>query len=102
MSNISWIISGHNKNLLSSTVTQYGCNCLIREDAWNCRIGGSTLQNQCLAPNIVYRADVHCKANKDYKFYFGIVELLLKKDSDDNTMISNTLEAQSYPIISGC
>ena len=27
MSNISSIISGHNKNLLNTTVTQYGCNC---------------------------------------------------------------------------
>ena len=32
MNNISSIISGHNKNLLNPNVTQYGCNCRIRED----------------------------------------------------------------------
>ena len=32
MSNILSIISGHNKNLLNRTVTQYGYNCRIRED----------------------------------------------------------------------
>ena len=44
MNNISSIISGHNKNLLNPNVTQYGCNCRIREDC--------PLQNQCLTPNI--------------------------------------------------
>ena len=41
---ISSIISGHHKNLLNPNVTQYGCNCRIREDC--------PLQNQCLTPNI--------------------------------------------------
>ena len=62
MNNISSIILGHNKNLLNPNVTQYGCNCRIGEDC--------PLQNQCLTPNIIYRADVHCEANKDHKFYF--------------------------------
>ena len=65
------IISGHNKNLLNSNVTQYGCNCRIGEDC--------PLQNQCLTPNIIYRADVHCKANKDHKFYFGVAQTPFKE-----------------------
>ena len=71
MSNISSIISGHNKNLLNPNVTQYGCNCRIREDC--------PLQNQCLTPNIIYRADVHCEANKDHKFYFGVAQTPFKE-----------------------
>ena len=71
MSNISSIISGHNKNLLNPAVTQYGCNCRIREDC--------PLQNQCLTPNIIYRADVYCEANKDYKFYFGVAQTPFKE-----------------------
>ena len=71
MSNISSIISGHNKNLLNPTVTQYGCNCRMREDC--------PLQNQCLKPNIIYRADVHCEATKDHNFYFGVAQTPFKE-----------------------
>ena len=71
MSNISSIISGHNKNLLNPTFTQYDCNCQIREDC--------PLQNQCFTPNIIYRADVHCEVNKDYKFYFGVAQTPFKE-----------------------
>ena len=71
MSKISSIISGHNKNLLNPTVTQYGCNCRIREDC--------PFQNQCLTPNIIYRAHVYCEAKKDYKFYFGVAQTPFKE-----------------------
>ena len=71
MSIISPIISGHNKNLLNPTVTQYGCNCRIREDC--------PLQSQCLTPSIICRADVYCEANKDHKFYFGVAQTLFKE-----------------------
>ena len=71
MSNISSIISGHNKNLLNPFVTQYGCNCHIREDC--------PLQNQCLTPNIIYRVHVHCKANNDYKFNVGVAQIPFKE-----------------------
>ena len=71
MSNISSIISGHNKNLLNPNVTHYGCNCRIREDFH--------LQNQSLTPNIIYIADVHCQANKDNKFYFGVAQTPFKE-----------------------
>ena len=71
MNNISSIIPGHNKNLLNPNVTQYGCNCRIGEDC--------PLQNKCLTPNIIYRADMHCEANKDHKFYFGVAQTPFKK-----------------------
>ena len=71
MNSISSIILGHNKNLLNTNVTQYGCNCWIRKDC--------PLQNQCLTPNIIYRTDVHCEANKDHKFYFGLAQTPFKE-----------------------
>ena len=71
MNNKSPIIPGRNKNLLNPNGTQYGWNCRIREDF--------PLQNQCLTPNIIYRANVHCKASKDHKFYFGVAQTLFKE-----------------------
>ena len=71
MNNISSIILGHNKNWLNLNVTQYDCNCRTREDC--------PLQNQCLTPSIIYRADVHCEANKDHKFYFGVAQTPFKE-----------------------
>ena len=69
MSNISSVILGHNKNLLNLNITQYCCNCRIREDC--------PLQIQCLTANIIY--DVHCEANKDHKFYFGVAQTPFKE-----------------------
>ena len=66
MSNISSIISGHNKHLLNLTVTEYAWNCQTRKDC--------PIKNQCLTSNIIYRADVHCEANKGYKFYFWVAQ----------------------------
>ena len=71
MSNISSIISGHNKNLLNPTVSQYGCNCRIKEDC--------PLQNQFLTPNIIYGVDVKCKANNNYNFYLGVAQTIFKE-----------------------
>ena len=72
MSNISSIISGYNKNLLNPSVTQNGCNCRIRED--------------CPPPKSVpvdkyYLQSwyVHCEANKDYTFYFGVAKTPFKE-----------------------
>ena len=91
MNNISSIISGHNKNLLNPNVTQYGCNCRIKED--------SPLQNQCLTPNIIYRADVHCEVNKYHKFYFGVAQTPSKERlrNHNRDFTNNILKAQSYP-----
>ena len=89
MNNISSIISGHNKNLLNPNVTQYGCNCRITEDC--------SLHNQSLIPNIIYRADVHCEANKDNKFYSGVAQTPFKerfrnlnRDSNHEQYIKST------------
>ena len=60
MSNLSSIILSHNKRLLRPRITEYSCNCRTRE---NC-----PLQNQCLTPNLIYRADVENNPNKGTKW----------------------------------
>ena len=47
MSNLSSIISSHNKRPLRPRISEYGCNCRTREN--------SSLQNQCLTPNLIYQ-----------------------------------------------
>ena len=46
--------------------SEFGCNCRTRE---NC-----LLQNQCLASNLTYQAQVENNANKGTKIYFGLAE----------------------------
>ena len=64
MSNMSSIISSHNKRLLRPRTTEYGCNYQTRE---NC-----PLRNRCFAPNLIYQADVENNANKGTRIYFGL------------------------------
>ena len=45
--NMGSIISLHNKHILNTSSKEYGCNC-----------NKCPLENKCLAPRIVYRADV--------------------------------------------
>ena len=70
MSNMSSIFSSHSKWLLRPRNTEYGCICRTRE---NC-----PLQNQCLTPSLIYRADVRNNANKGTKTYFGLAETFFK------------------------
>ena len=70
MSNISSIIKLHNKGLLKRRTSENVCNCRTRE---NC-----PLQNQCLTPNVRYRADVENNTNKGTKISFGLAETSFK------------------------
>ena len=70
MSNMSSIISSHNKRLLRPRNTENGSNCRTRE---NC-----PLQNQCLKPNLIYPADVENNVNEGTKIYFGLAETSFK------------------------
>ena len=94
MSNISSIMSGHNKNLLNPTAIQYGCNYRIREDC--------PFQNQCLTPNVIYRADVHCKANKDHKFYFRVAKTPFKERFQNHNRDFNHKQYIKSTNTSGC
>ena len=48
--NMGSIISSHNKHTLNSVSPEYKCNCNSRDEC--------PLENKCLTPRIVYRADV--------------------------------------------
>ena len=37
-----------------------------------------TLQIQCLTPNVIYKADIHCDTNSYYKFYFRVAQIPFK------------------------
>ena len=56
-------ISLHNKHILNSNNTEYGCNCNNRDEY--------PLENECLTPRIVYRADVTNNKTDEHKYYYG-------------------------------
>ena len=67
---ISSILSSHNVNVINPYKTQtYGCNCKSKESF--------PLQNQCLTPKIIYRADV--ENDSEIKFHFGLTETPFKE-----------------------
>ena len=70
MTDMSSIISSHNKRLLRPRTTEYGSNCRTRENR--------QLQNQWLAPNIIWRADVENNRNKFTTIYFDLVATSFK------------------------
>ena len=69
--NIGCIISSHNKHILNSNCTEYGCNCGNR--------GECSLENKCLTPRIVYRADVTNNKTDEHKYYYGISDTPFKE-----------------------
>ena len=61
----------YNLNVINPNKTQtYGCNCRTKESC--------ALLNQCLTPNIIYRADVENGTNSETRFYFGLTEIPFK------------------------
>ena len=62
--NIRSIISSHNKHILNSNSTKYGCNCNNRDEC--------PLENKCLTARIVCRADFTNKKTDEHKYYYGI------------------------------
>ena len=55
----------------------YGGNCKIKESC--------PLQNQCLTPKIIYRADVENEINSETKFNFGLTEKPFKEQFGNHT-----------------
>ena len=73
---IGLIISSHNKKILYSDNTKYGCNC---NDKNKC-----PLDNKCLTPRIVYRADVPNDQTQEQKFYYGISDTPFKEQYENH------------------
>ena len=82
MDNISSIIQSHNKNILSPVSnTKYGSNCRSKESC--------PLQNKCLTPKIVYRADVKNVTNDKKRFTLELQKHPLKNVSVTTRGTSN-------------
>ena len=66
--NIKSVISGHNKQVLQPKLKIEGCNC---RDKNTC-----PLDNKCLTPKVIYRADVTNDTDDTYKYYYylGLAE----------------------------
>ena len=71
MSNISSTIAGHNKSLLQPKITEYVCNCRVKNTC--------AFQNQCQTPNLIYRADVENEVSDEKKIYFGLPATTFKE-----------------------
>ena len=67
---IGSILSSHNKRMLNSNSTECRCNCNNRDEC--------PLENKCLNPRVVYRADVTNKKNDEHKYYYGISDTPFK------------------------
>ena len=65
------IICSHNKHILNSNNTEYGCTCNNRNEC--------PLENKCLTPRIVYRADVTNNKTYEHKYYYGISDTQFKE-----------------------
>ena len=76
--NMGSIISSHNKHILNSNNTEYGCNCNNRDEC--------PLENECLTPRIVYRADVTNNKTDEHKYYYGISDTPFKERYENHKM----------------
>ena len=68
--NMGSIISSPNKHILNSNSTEYGRNCNTGDEC--------LLENKCLIPRIVYRADVTNNKTDEHKYYYGISDAPFK------------------------
>ena len=83
MGNISSIILSHNKNLLNPcSKTEYRCNCRSKECC--------SLQNKCLTPKILYRADVKDLRNDEKSFTLELEKHHLSNVLVTTSQTSNT------------
>ena len=65
------ILSSHNKHILNSNSTEYGCNCSNKNEC--------PLENKCLTLRIVHRADVTNNKTVEHKYYYGISDTPFKE-----------------------
>ena len=64
-------ILSHNRNILYSNKSKFGCNCRSKTDC--------PLENKRLTPKIVYQAHVQNDANDEKKFYLEVSETSFKE-----------------------
>ena len=69
--NISSVISSHNKFLLNKNTDTFGCNCRQKTSY--------PLDNKCLTPKVVYKAEITNEVNQEKKIYIGLTETTFKE-----------------------
>ena len=74
--NMGSIISSHNKHILNSNNTEYGCNCNNRDEC--------PLESECFTPRIVYRADGTNSKTDEHKYYYGISDTPFKEGYENH------------------
>ena len=70
-SNTGSILPSHNKHIVNSNSTECGCNCNNRNEC--------PLENNCLTPGIVWRADVTNNKTDEHKYYYDISDIPFKE-----------------------
>ena len=83
MRNISSIISSHNKVLLSEKDVVYGCNCRKKNTC--------PLENKCLTPKVVYRAEITNDKDQENKTYIDLISFI-RKLMDTHQFYFNVIE----------
>ena len=91
MGNVASVLSGHNRNILNSKISEFGCNGRSKT---NC-----PLDKKCLNSKIVYQADVRNDTNNERNFTLGFLEHLLKSASE---ITKKNLLASSIGIALNC
>ena len=69
--NISFIISSHNRNILSPKQQSFGCDCRGKNE-WQ-------FNGECQTPSVIYREDVDNDSNDEKNIYFRITDNAFKE-----------------------
>ena len=69
--NMGSIVSSHNKHILNSNNTEYGCNCKNRDEC--------PLEDKCQTTRILCTADVTNNKTDEHKYYYGISDTPFKE-----------------------
>ena len=80
-----YIISSHDKHILNSCNTEYWFNCNNRDEC--------PLENECLTPRIICRADVTNNKTDEHKYYYGISDTPFKERYENHKM---SIRQRSY------
>ena len=75
------IISAYNHRLLTPENSSFGWNCRNKS---NC-----PLEQKCLTPKVIYRADMANDEDDEYKFYYGLTESSIKERFRNHTKSFN-------------
>lgn len=82
MLNMNAVKSSHNRFILNPLKVEFDCNCRSKADC--------PLQNKCLTPSIVQKADVTNNSDNERIIYPGVSETPVKETQDITLKKVNT------------